>query len=42
MEAVAVIMVGWIIFVVGAIIYTNKYEKTETRLAKTTHRKHYG
>jgi hypothetical protein len=41
-EVVVTVMVSWSIFVVGAIIYTRKYEKKETKLAKRTHKNHYG
>jgi ABC-type uncharacterized transport system permease subunit len=41
-EVLTTIMVSWTMFVVGAIIYTKNFEKKETKLAKSTHRKHYG
>jgi len=42
MEIAVTVMVSWSIFVVGAIIVTRNFEKKETRLARRTHKKHYG
>jgi uncharacterized membrane protein YiaA len=42
MEVVVTVMVSWSMFVVGAVIYTRNFEKKETRLAKRTHKIHYG
>jgi Na+-driven multidrug efflux pump len=42
MEVIATIIASWITFVVGAIIYTKKYEKPTTKLAETVRSRHYG